>query len=250
MANAMKDACDAALSRTVSGRPGVPGVVAMATDRDGVIYQGAAGVRALGHAEEMTGDSVFALFSTTKAVTGTAALQLVEEGTLDLDAPAKAYAPAIGALQVLEGFGQDGKPRLRAPKRDVTTRMLLLHTAGLGYDFFNETYLRLATEHGQPSVITASKASMTTPLLFDPGEAWEYGSNMDWAGQVVEAVAGKRLGQVLQERIFAPLGMTDTAFALTPSMRSRMARIHQRGEDGARSQQSCHQPPFRLVGNG
>ena len=232
MANEMKDACDAVLSRTVSGRPGVPGVVAMATDRDGVIYQGASGVRALGHAEEMTGDSVFALFSTTKAVTGTAALQLVEDGKLDLDAPAKAYAPAIGALQVLEGFGQDGKPRLRAPKRDVTTRMLLLHTAGLGYDFFNETYLRLATEHGQPSVITASKASMNTPLLFDPGEAWEYGSNMDWAGQVVEAVAGKRLGQVMQERIFAPLGMTDTAFALTPSMRSRLARIHQRGEDG------------------
>ena len=168
----------------------------------------------------MTTDSVFAIFSTTKAITGTAALQLVEEGRLDLDAPAKKYAPEIGKLQVLEGFDADGKPRLRAPKRDVTTRMLLLHTAGFGYDFFNEQYNRLAQEHGQPSVITASKASLRTPLLFDPGDEWEYGSNIDWAGQVVEGITGKRLGEVMQERIFAPLGMASTAFTLTPTMRS------------------------------
>ena len=85
---------------------------------------------------------------------------------------------------------------LRAPKRDITTRMLMLHTAGFGYDFFNETYNRLATEHGQPSVITATKAALTTPLLFDPGDQWEYGSNIDWCGQVVEAIAGRRLGDV------------------------------------------------------
>jgi len=111
--------------------------------------------------------------------------------------------------------------------------MLLLHTAGFGYDFFNEKYNRLATEHGQPSVITASKASINTPLLFDPGDEWEYGSNIDWAGQVVEGVTGKRLGEVMRGRIFGPLGMTDTAFALTPSMRSRLARIHQRESDGS-----------------
>ena len=103
----------------------------------------------------MTTDTVFAIFSTTKAITGTAVLQCVEEAKLDLDAPAKTYAPEIGKLQVIEGFDADGKPMLRAPKRDVTTRMLMLHTAGFGYDFFNETYNRLAQEHGQPSVITA-----------------------------------------------------------------------------------------------
>ena len=172
----------------------------------------------------MTTDSVFAIFSTTKAITGTAALQLVEEGRLDLDAPAKNYAPEIGKLQVLDGFDAAGKPQLRPPKRDVTTRMLLLHTAGFGYDFFNERYNRLAQEHGQPSVITASKAALATPLLFDPGDDWEYGSNIDWAGQVVEGITGKRLGQVMQERIFAPLGMTSTAFTLTPDMRARLAR--------------------------
>ena len=110
--------------------------------------------------------------------------------------------------------------------------MLLLHTAGFGYDFFNEKYNRLAQEHGQPSVITSSKASINTPLLFDPGDDWEYGCNIDWAGQVVEGITGKRLGEFMQERIFAPLGMTSTAFTMTPSMRARLARMHQREADG------------------
>jgi methyl acetate hydrolase len=221
------------LHRVVSGTPRVPGVVAIATDRTSNIYEGAAGKRVLGQDADMTTDTVFAIFSTTKAITGTAALQLVEEGRLDLDAPAKTYAPEISELQVLEGFDEGGKPRLRAPKRDVTTRMLLLHTAGFGYDFFNENYNRLAEEHGQPSVITSRKAALTTPLLFDPGEAWEYGSNIDWVGQVIEGITGRRLGEVMQDRIFEPLGMTSTAFTLTPAMRSRLARIHQREADGS-----------------
>lgn len=227
----IKASGDAILRHIVSGQR-VPGVVAMATDRNGIVYEGATGKRVLGQDADMTADSVFAIFSTTKAITGTAILQLFEEGKLDLDAPAKTYAPGIGTLKVLDGFDAAGQPRLRAPKRDITTRMLLLHTAGLGYDIFNEHYLRLAQEHGQPSVTTATKASLNTPLLFDPGEAWEYGSNIDWAGQVVEGVTGKRLGEVMQERIFAPLGMADTAFTMTPSMRSRLARIHQREADG------------------
>jgi len=231
--NTIKAPGDAILQQVVSGNQRVPGVVAMATDRNGVIYEGAAGKRVLGQDADMTTDTVFSIWSTTKAITGTAVLQLVEEGKVDLDAPAKAYAPEIGKLQVLDGFDDAGKPRLRAPKRDITTRMLLLHTAGLGYDIFNEHYLRLAQEHGQPAVGTASRAALNTPLLFDPGEAWEYGSNIDWAGQVVEGATGKRLGEVMQERIFAPLGMADTAFAMTPSMRSRLARIHQREADGS-----------------
>jgi methyl acetate hydrolase len=217
----------------VSGSPRVPGVVAIATDRGGNIYEGAAGKRVLGQEADMTPDTVFAIFSTTKAITGAACLQLVEDGRLDLDAPAKRYAPDIGQLQVLDGFDANGDPKLRPPKRDVTTRMLLLHTAGFGYDFFNESYHRLAQEQGQPSVITSSKASINTPLLFDPGDDWEYGSNIDWAGQVVEGITGKRLGEVMRERIFEPLDMTSTAFTLTPATRARLARIHQREADGA-----------------
>nr|WP_294517786.1 serine hydrolase domain-containing protein [uncultured Rhodopila sp.] len=245
MSQDLRTAADAILQRVVSGDPRVPGVVAFAADKRGNIYEGAAGQRQLGQDAGMTTDSVFAIFSTTKAITGTAVLQLVEEGKLDLDAPAKHYVREIGEVQVLEGFDAAGKPRLRAPKRDITTRMLLLHTAGFAYDFFSESYLRLTTEHGYPSVVSATKVSLRTPLLFDPGEQWEYGSNIDWAGQVVEAITGKRLGEVMQERIFAPLGMTDSSFELNPATRERLAKMHQREADGSLTPM----PDFELVPN-
>ena len=231
MSMEMKSVCDGILAKTVADNPRVPGVVAMATDRSANTYEGAAGERVLG-GPAMTTDSVFRIFSTTKAITGTAVMQLVEDGKLDLDAPAKTYAPGLGKVQVLEGFDSAGNPRLRAPKRDITTRMLMLHTAGFAYDFFNEQYLRLATDHGLPSVVTSSKAALDAPVLFDPGEDWEYGLNMDWAGQVVEGIAGKRLGEVMKERIFQPLGMTDTAFTFSPDMASRLTTVHQREADG------------------
>lgn len=224
---------DAILNETVAKGPGVPGVVAMVTDRNGNIYEGAAGKRRTDKPEAMTTDSSFAIFSTTKAITGTAALQLIEEGRLDLDAPAKRYAPDIGKLQVIDGFDAKGQPKLRAPKREVTTRMLLLHIGGFGYDFFNENYLRLATEHGQPSVITSSKASLMTPLLFDPGSKWEYGTNIDWVGQVVEGITDKRLGEVFAERIFKPLGMANTTFEINDAVRSKLAGVHARNADGS-----------------
>ena len=233
MGNGLAAAADAVLDGVVSGSPRVPGVVALATNREGNIYEGAAGLRSLGNGQAMTTDTVCAIFSTTKALAGTACLQLVEDGRLDLDAPAKNYAPDIGGIQVLDGFDADGDPILRPPKRDVTTRMLLLHTAGFGYDFFNEQYNRLAEEHGQPSIVTSSRASLMTPLLFDPGDEWEYGSNIDWAGQVIEGIAGKRLGEVMHERILEPLGMDSTSFTLDGDMRSRMAVIHQREDDGS-----------------
>jgi len=232
MANNLRSACDGILQKVVTGKPRAPGVVAMITSRSANIYEGTAGERVLG-GQAMTTDTVFAIFSTTKAITGTAIMQCVEEGKLDLDAPAKTYVPDIGKLEVLEGFDAGGNPKLRAPKRDITTKMLMLHTAGLGYDFFNASYFRLAQERGQPSVVTCTKASLATPLLFEPGERWEYGSNIDWCGQIVESIRGKRLGEVMKERIFAPLEMEDIAFSLTPSMRSRLAVIHQREADGS-----------------
>jgi methyl acetate hydrolase len=231
--DAIAAAADAVVQRVAKADPGVPGVVAGVTDRRSTLYLGAAGSRDLGTGEPMTTDTVMAVFSTTKAITGTTVLQLVEEGKLDLDAPASEYAPALGEVQVLDGFADDGQPVLRAPRSAITTKQLLLHTAGFGYDFFNEQYLRMATEHGQPSIVTASRRALQTPLLFDPGTQWEYGSNIDWAGQVVEAITGKRLGEVMAERVFEPLGMTDTAFTLNQSTRPRLASVHQRQADGS-----------------
>ncbi len=229
----LTSAADAVLARVASGPLRAPGVAAMATDRNGLLYEGAAGLRRIDAEAPFATDTVCAIYSTTKAVAATAALQLVEEGRLDLDAPAKTYLPELGALQVLEGFDAAGAPRLRPPRRDVTTRMLLLHTSGFGYPTFNEAYLRLVRECGWPEVATATRAAFRLPLLFDPGEGWEYGVGLDWAGMVVEAVAGARLGAVLAERVFAPCGMTSTAFTPTPDMLERRASLHQRRPDGS-----------------
>lgn len=227
------DAVDASISAAVTGSPGLPGVVAGVTTDRATISLRAAGVRATDGDDPMTTDSVFAIFSTTKPITATLALQLVEDGTLDLDAPAADYAPRLGAIDVLEGFDDAGGLVLRAPQSPITTRHLLTHTAGFAYDFFDPTYRRLSRDHGVPGVITASLRSLTTPLLFDPGTRWSYGSSIDWAGLVVEGITGRRLGDVMSERILDPLGMTDTSFALPPEPGSRRAVLHHRATDGS-----------------
>ena len=117
---------------------------------------------------------------------------------------------------MLEGFDDDGAPRLRDPKREITTRMLLTHTAGFGYDAFNEDYLRLAEAHGQPSASTATMAALRTPLLFDPGERWEYGTCLDWAGQVVEAITEARLAG-FTELVATAIANAEARAALTAS---------------------------------
>ena len=220
------------LEGAVDQENGVPGVVAMATDRDGTFYEGVAGERELGGGQEMTPDTVFSIFSCTKAVTGVAVMQLVEEGEISLGDPAKEYAPEIANIEVLEGFDDAGEPRTRPPRSDVTVEQLMLHTAGFGYDFFNHDLITYGEKRDVPSVVTATQASLDSVLLFDPGDQWEYGSNIDWVGKVVEGVRGRRLGDVMHERIFEPLGMESTAFTMTDDMRPRRASMHQRGADG------------------
>jgi methyl acetate hydrolase len=217
---------------SADGVDGVPGVVAMATDRKGNIYEGAAGKRDISGDQAMTTDTAVCLWSTTKAVTGVAVMALVDDGKIDLDAPAKTYVPEIAEIQVLEGFDADGEPKTRPPKSDITTRQLLLHTAGFGYDIFNTDLITYAAKRNLPGVATCTVASLKSVLLFDPGERWEYGTNIDWAGKVVENVTGKRLGDVMRERIFEPLGMHDTGFTMSDSVRSRLAATHHRDESG------------------
>ena len=118
-----------------------------------------------------------------------------------------------------------------APKRPITLRHLLTHTAGFGYEIWSEDIAKYQTAKNIPGIITCQNAALGTPLLFDPGEKWFYGIGIDWAGKMVEAVSGKRLGQYLKENLLAPLGMKSTAFKITPDMRERLAKIHQRGDD-------------------
>jgi CubicO group peptidase (beta-lactamase class C family) len=161
--------------------------------------------------------------------------------------------PEIGKAQVLEGFDAAGKPRTRPPKRPITLRHLLTHSAGFAYEFWNADIGRYQEVMGVPGIITCENAALTTPLLFDPGERWEYGIGIDWAGKMVEAVSGKRLGVYLRDNLLGPLGMNDTGFKITPSMRSRLAKIHQRGKDGKLTPTDLEipqQPEFEMGGGG
>ncbi len=232
MNQAIKTAVDTVLDYTVNRAGGAPGVVAMATDRNVNFYEGAAGKRELGKDQPMTLDSVMAIFSTTKALTGTAIMQLVEEGKIKLEDPAKKYVPEIGELQVLDGFDAAGQPKTRAPKRDITVNDLMLHISGLCYEFFSHDDLKYRTAKNIPTVVSSSFASIRTVLLHEPGERWTYGVNIDWLGRIVEQQRGKRLGEVMKERIFAPLGMSDISFTMSDSMKARGAVLHDRAQDG------------------
>lgn len=232
MTTELKPLADSILQRTVRAAGGAPGVVAMATDRHRTIYEGAAGVRELGKAEPMRTDAVMAIFSTTKALTGTAIMQLLEEGKLRLDDAAKRYVPEIATIQVLDGVDAAGMPRTRPPKRDITISDLLLHTAGFSYEFFSHDDLAFRNAMEIPTVVSSTFDSIRTVLLHDPGERWTYGVNIDWLGKIVEQRRGKRLGEVLKERIFDPLGMVDIGFEMSASMKARRATIHDRAGDG------------------
>jgi methyl acetate hydrolase len=242
---------DAVLHKAVADGD-VPGVVAAATDRGGTIYEGGFGERVLGSGAAMTTDTVGWIASMTKALTGTAAMQLVEQGRLELDRPAADWVPELGAAQVLEGFDDAGEPLTRPPRRPITLRHLLTHTAGFAYEMWSGQIIRYQQAKRVPGIISCQNAALSTPLLFDPGERWEYGINIDWAGKTVEAASGTRLGAYMQENIFAPLGMGDTAFKLRPDMRARLAKIHQRGGDGFAplDLEIPQEPEFEMGGGG
>jgi CubicO group peptidase (beta-lactamase class C family) len=248
----LKERIDGLLGAAVE-RGDVPGVVAVVVDRKGVLYEGAFGKRNLTTGEPMTPDTVCWIASMTKAITGACTMQLVEQGKLDLDAPAEQWVPMLKEAQVLEGWDAEGKPKLRPPTRPITLRQLLTHTAGFSYEFWNADILRYQEVMGVPNIASGKIAALKTPLLFDPGERWEYGISIDFAGLAVEAVSGKKLSAYMQDHLLGPLGMNDTAFKIRPDMRARLATIHARGEDGALTPiefELPQDPEFDLGGGG
>ena len=249
----LQETLDQILTNTVKRAGGAPGVVAMVTDRNGNIYEGVAGVRDLETTTPMSLDTVFALFSTTKPITGAVLMKLVEEGEVGLHDLAKDYVPEIADIMVLEGFDGDGNPKLRKPKTDITINMLMLHTAGFGYEFFNQDEQNYRKAANVPPTIASSTDAIKSVLLFEPGERWNYGVNIDWIGQVIEAVTKKRLGESMAEKIFLPLGIKDIAFTMTPSMLERRATIHNRSENGTLTpnpEAMVPQPPPMDMGGG
>ncbi|MDH4362479.1 MAG: beta-lactamase family protein [Acidimicrobiia bacterium] len=231
----------------------VIGANAAVVGPDGVTASGAAGLRSSQNGAAMATDTVCWIASMTKAVTGLAAMQQVERGNLGLDSPAREVLPILGELPVLAGFGADGQPLTRPPARGITLRHLLTHTAGFGYDIWSDDLARYAELTGNPGVISCMKAALRMPLVFDPGDRWFYGTNIDYAGLMVEAVTGQSLGAYMAEHIFAPLAMTSTAFRITDDMRSRLSDMHARLEDGSLVPiefEIPQEPEFEMGGGG
>ena len=206
----------------------VPGVVAAASSSEGTVYEAAFGERALGRGIAMTPDTVFWLASMTKPIVGAAAMQLVEQGKLTLDEPAAKFLPELAGVKLLTGWDSSGQPLLQAPKAQITLRQLLTHTAGFTSDIWNVDSARYLKTMNLPRAGSGKKIALSVPLTFEPGTRWEYGINIDWVGQVVAAVSGMRLGEYIQKNITEPLGMTSTGFRISPSMRTRLATVHQR----------------------
>jgi methyl acetate hydrolase len=230
---------DAAASERVAG------VVALAADRNGILYQGAFGKRGLTDGVPMTMDTVFWIASMTKAITGVAAMQCVESGKLSLDQPAGEIVPELAEPQVLEGFDADGKPRLRPARRKITLRHLLTHTAGFVYDVWNADLARYVEATGLPPARAGKLIALSAPLAFEPGERWEYGINIDWAGRMVEAVSGQDLNAYMNDHVFAPLGMHDTGFIISAEQFARAAQTHVRKSDGSLEPISSSMPGKR-----
>jgi CubicO group peptidase (beta-lactamase class C family) len=230
MSTTVRTSIDGVLESAVASGA-VPNVAAVAADRNGVIYEGAAGPRIAGEPEPVTVDTHFRIMSMTKMVATVAALQLIERGQLELDAPVAKYCPQWADLQVLEGFDGD-TPRLRPPATEATVKHLLTHTSGASYWFWNDDIVRWEAATGTPNVLSGDNVIFTAPLVADPGTTFEYGINTDWLGKVVEAASGKTLDVVIAENITGPLGMEETAFLMSESQRAKSVPVHLRGEDG------------------
>src|SRR5436305_4337815 len=240
---------DATLSRAAEAKE-VPGVVALAATDTGVLYEGAFGLRDVVDGPAMTRDSVFRLAPMPKAITSVAAMQLVEQSKLDLDKPIGNVLPELAAPQVLDGFDDAGAPRLRPAKRPITLKHLLTHTAGFGYEAWDADLVRDVKATSLPSTTTAKLASLRLPLVFDPGERWEYGINIDWVGRAIEAVSGQPLAVYFHQNILGPLGMADTDYAISPAQQQRLVRVHQRKPDGALEPITPPDPPWREFWSG
>jgi CubicO group peptidase (beta-lactamase class C family) len=144
-------------------------------------------------------------------------------------------------------------PSYGLPDGPITLRDLLTHTAGLVYEIWNSDMGRYMEAKGLPGIITCQNAALTLPLVFDPGDRWDYGINIDWVGKAVERVSGQSLGHYFAEHLFGPIGMNDTGFKLSQDHRARLAGMHARNDNGTLAPiefEVPQEPEFQMGGGG
>jgi methyl acetate hydrolase len=215
---------DASLRAAVE-RKDVPGVVALVTNRERVIYQGAFGVADVATGRPLAADALFRIASMTKAVTSTALMQLVEQGRVSLDDPAEKYLPELASLKVLEKFDPaTGDYAVRPAAKKPTVRHFLTHTSGLAYGFTSAAWRDLKPRAGETYPFGG-------PLLFEPGERWHYSTSTDVVGRLVEVISGQKLEDYFRQHIFAPLKMDDTSYNVPEAKGPRLVAQQQRAGD-------------------
>jgi len=201
-----------------------PAVAVAVVDRERVLFLDAAGVRDAAAQAPLASDAIFRIASMTKPITSLAAMLLVEDGAIDLDTPAARYLPELERVRVLASYDErDGAWTARPPARPITLRHLLTHTSGMSYSFLDP---RLAP------IDNAKMARVDLPLLHDPGERFTYSFATAIVGSIVATVSGTSLDDFCRARIFEPLGMIDTAYAVPAEQRERVVTMQVRERDG------------------
>jgi len=214
---------DSIMGRLVAEKKIAGAVVAIARG-GGMVHLKAYGAADLDSGRSMTTDAIFRIYSMTKSIVTAAALTLVDEGKLDLDAPVGHYVSELADLKLQNG---------QAPKRQPTTRDLMRHTAGFIY--------RGGPYDKHPPLEAENLDAMAQrlgelPLMYEPGEKWIYSLSIDVVGLVIERISGQKLDTFLQERIFTPLDMKDTGFFVPAEKMHRFTVNYNVQKDGALKQ--------------
>ena len=214
-------ALDKSLGEAVA-RKDVPGVVALVTNRERVIYQGTFGVADVSNGRPLKADSLFRIASMTKPVTSVALMQLVEQGKIALDDPAEKYLPELANPKIVKSFdAKTGDYELRPASKPATVRQFLTHTSGLAYPFTSAIWRDFKPHAGETYAFGG-------PMLFEPGERWHYSTSTDVVGRLVEVVSGQKLEDYFHDHIFVPLKMNDTSYNVPEAKGPRLVAQQQR----------------------
>ncbi|KAK3697479.1 hypothetical protein LTR37_017425 [Vermiconidia calcicola] len=233
----MEAQLDPIFQKTVDSKR-IPGVAAIALDVVGnYLFSNGYGNTVAGDetSPKVTTDTPAMIWSCTKLVTCVAALQLVEQGKINLNDPASKYVPKIKDIQLVKGWNDDGSPVLVAPEKEILVLHLFTHTAGMAYDFFHPDIMKWRVAKNQPPVSYATRSSMeeyTSPLIFEPGSRWEYGVNIDWLGFIVGQVSGLGLAEYIDQHIVQPLGLKNTGLKLSAEQENNFFTVHTKDAEG------------------
>lgn len=213
--------------RSFIDRGVVAGSNAVVSRRGEIVHRSSLGHRDREAGVAMTDDTIFRIYSMTKPVVATALMMLQEEHGFPLTSPVMAFIPSFAATQVVNADGE-----LEPQARPMDLRDILTHTSGLTYDFLlgspaDDAYRAARIMNDATRTLEElADAIAEQPLAFQPGAGWRYSVGIDVVARVVEVISGQPLGTFLQERLFGPLGMTDTAFGVPDDQLGRLAAMY------------------------